>query len=220
MEPRIAFYHKKELGNNTVEELHAILLADTADATQVELGSVKLLDGITGSMAEKWVNDAEATGIIGPVVFPVYADEDMLSETAKNVTLGDLDSVGKSKTAINLFGSRILSITPVGETSAYSETAYFYTTKVPAGPFWVSFEENPERLREFLVLEYALSYAQMQARLLGGTYTIHATDENDQNATYGKVSGVKTENSQVCNVHYLTQPVEGAQPIGALSIIR
>lgn len=179
MHPRIAFYRKKDFGDNVEEEMLSILLDDIGymkggferkRPLSVPQHNVKPLDsGLTYSMAKKWTNYSHVSGVNTFCIFPVYADEDMLSETATHMLSNEGRGLEDAAIKAIDFNPRIISVEVVGKEASHSETVQ--VENIPARKGLFRFKRKRDR------------------------------------------------NSQLCEIKYLTQPIEGAKPIGAITII-
>lgn len=243
MQKREVFLQWIEITGNVEEKLASILLDNiTHMRGGVQQSRPVSLDpfdsivysrksGLSESLAREWDMAGIANhGGWDDKVFPVYRDEDMLSEKAQQVE-AKIDSSLMQGVSDKLSNLRILEIEETGDSVAYTEKTYLSNKEVGPGPFYVVMDAPKDitdveplldeaENSKFLVLDYALSYAKLETRTKGeGKYSIYSLTEDGQVQLHAKIEGEQTP-LKVCNVHYLTQPVEGAQPIGALSIIR
>lgn len=232
MHPRIAFYRKKDFGDNVEEEMLSILLDDIGymkggferkrPLSVSQRGVKPLNSGLTHSMAKKWGNSLNVEGVNNYCIFPVYADEDMLSETATHM-LSD-EGRGLKGAAIKAidFNPRIISVEVVGKVMSYSETVHVENISSRKGPFRVKCKRKAGGMEEaeFAVFDYALNYAKMQAQLNeGGEFTIYSTNKLGRKVVHGKITSTRDADVQLCEIRYLTQPVEGAKPIGIITVL-
>lgn len=232
MQPRIAFYLEKDFGDNVEEEMLSILLDDIGymkggferkRPLSVSKRSVKPLNsGLTHSMAKKWGNSHNVEGVNSYCIFPVYADEDMLSETATHI-LSD-EGRGLKDVAIKAldFNPRIISVEVVGRAMSYSERVHVESIPSGKGPFRVKCKRKAEGMEEaeFAVFDYALNYAKMQSKLNeGGGFSIYSTNKLGRKVIHGKITSKRDTDAQLCEIKYLTQPVEGAKPIGIITVL-